>query len=315
MAKAASNDGDAIGKLKDILNDTLPVGADFQDVIAAVMAEFTGQNAAYLETIAGQMQVLNNTMSDFNELIGKQLAENLKMLIGWFKALPEGIQTFIVAVTAIGTVLAPVLVSLSSLISILNVPAIGAAIVTFFEWLLVFLGPAGWILLGLIALGTAWAYWWDEINGAVKAAYEGIKWWLGDKLGQLMDYVATLPAKVVAAFKWMYNAVVGFSFVPDMVDGIASQFSRLQGVMVDPALGAIGDVTQGFADLAATPVDLPTLSGAAGAGLAGAGGTTVNITMSGMLGTDDPQTRSVFRQLVSDALMDGMRGSRLMGTA
>jgi hypothetical protein len=32
-----------------------------------------------------------------------------------------------------------------------------------------------------------------------------------------------------------------------------------------------------------------------------------------MMGTDDPQTRSMLRQLVGEALMEGMRESRLLG--
>jgi len=33
-----------------------------------------------------------------------------------------------------------------------------------------------------------------------------------------------------------------------------------------------------------------------------------------MMGTDDPQTRAALRDVISSALMSGMRGSRLMGT-
>jgi hypothetical protein len=41
---------------------------------------------------------------------------------------------------------------------------------------------------------------------------------------------------------------------------------------------------------------------------------TVNVNMSGMFGTDDPQTRSMMADLVSDAVMQGMRNTRRLGT-
>ena len=47
----------------------------------------------------------------------------------------------------------------------------------------------------------------------------------------------------------------------------------------------------------------------------GAGGQTVNVTMNGMLGANDPQTRQMVRDLVGEAMTDGMRGQRLLSSA
>ena len=44
-------------------------------------------------------------------------------------------------------------------------------------------------------------------------------------------------------------------------------------------------------------------------------GSQITINMSAMLGSDDPQTRAQLSALVSDAVMQGMRGGRLLGTA
>jgi len=41
----------------------------------------------------------------------------------------------------------------------------------------------------------------------------------------------------------------------------------------------------------------------------------VNITMNGMLGTDDPQTRNAVKTMVDDAMMESMRGQRLLSSA
>ena len=44
-------------------------------------------------------------------------------------------------------------------------------------------------------------------------------------------------------------------------------------------------------------------------------GTQITLNMSGMLGTDDPQTRAQITNLISNAVMQGMKSGRLLGTA
>ena len=61
-------------------------------------------------------------------------------------------------------------------------------------------------------------------------------------LGYILEYIKNPIGAVTNAFKAMYIAVVGNSYVPDMVDGISREFDRLQAVMVDPARKAASDV-------------------------------------------------------------------------
>jgi hypothetical protein len=85
--------------------------------------------------------------------------------------------------------------------------------------------------------------------------------------------------------------------------------------MVDPALAAANEVIDSFKGITTA---IPTTSAgllASSRGGGAAGPTNITINMSGMMGTDDPQTRAMLRGVVSDALMQGMRGSRLLGTA
>jgi len=204
-------------------------------------------------------------------------------------------------------------------------------------------GLIGWpavIIAAIAALAAGIYFYWDEIVAFLKKATEKItafltvdlpaafksvintvanwyyqmKFWLQDQLGGLIDEISKDPEKIVDAFKWMFNSVVGFSYVPDMVDGIAAEFARLDRVMIDPALAAVDQVNAAFADGMG-----PTLSSsAAGAGWSAGGGggaVTVTVNMSGMFSTDDPQTRSMVSDLVSSAVMQGMRGGRLLGTA
>lgn len=73
---------------------------------------------------------------------------------------------------------------------------------------------------------------------------QGVKQWLMDKLGAVFDWVGKKIQAVTGFFFGMYDAVVGNSYVPDMVDGIKAEFDRLQTVMVDPAKKATASVTE-----------------------------------------------------------------------
>jgi hypothetical protein len=342
MVRAAESDGEAIGKLKLILGDTIPKGASFAEVIDAINKKFGGQSLADIQSTAGGMENLKNQMSDINEQVGKVFAETLKTLFDWFHALPEGIQTFAIAVVAIGTALAPVLVSLSSLASLLGATGLGAVLLDAAAAVATFVaGLLGWpalIIAGIAALAYGIYKYWDEIvaffKGAVdkisyvltqvlpkaftsvvesvKNMYYGIEYWIKDKLTTLFDYVgSTVIPGFVQGFKNAANQIVGFSIIPDMVDDIGTEFNRLNRVMVDPAWDAADEASKAFSSIG--DAALPTL-GAGGFGAAG-GGVTVTVNMTGMLGADDPQTRALVSDLVSNAVMQGMRGGRLLGTA
>lgn len=88
------------------------------------------------------------------------------------------------------------------------------------------------------------------ITKAVENLYNGVKTWLQDKLGGIIKWVITKVGEVGQAFFKLYDDVVGHSYVPDMIDGVASEFGRLPGVMVNPALDATKKVGDSFAGLA-----------------------------------------------------------------
>lgn len=199
-------------------------------------------------------------------------------------------------------------------------------------------GLVGWpavIIAAIAALAAGIYFYWDEIVAFLKKAVEKItyfltdllprafqatvqtvanwyyqmKYYLQDKFTELVDTVKNNVDLLPGYFLSAARQIVGFSIVPDMIDGIANEFARLDRVMVDPTLAAVDDVTDAFATASG-----PTLTPAAGA-LGRGGAVSVTVNMSGMLGTDDPQTRSMISDLVSNAVMQGMRGGRLLGTA
>lgn len=112
-------------------------------------------------------------------------------------------------------------------------------------------GP--WVAVGLAvgALGVVLYKWGGDVLEIVQKVYAGVKTWMLDKLSAVWDGIKEKTAEVTGWFKEMYTAVVGGSFVPDMVDGIGQHFGRLQGNMVAPAKDATNSVIGAFKNLEA----------------------------------------------------------------
>ena len=85
---------------------------------------------------------------------------------------------------------------------------------------------------------------------AMQRLVEGVRDWMIGKLGAIWDTVKGGIDKVKGFFYGLYDAVVGHSYVPDMVDGIQDQMARLDAVMVAPAKGATSKVAASFKALA-----------------------------------------------------------------
>lgn len=80
-----------------------------------------------------------------------------------------------------------------------------------------------------------WTALWNAIKNAVTAPLNAVK-----------DTVSGFTTAVINKFKDMYDAVVGNSFVPDMIAGIRSSFGELGDAMVTPAQDATDKVTGFF---------------------------------------------------------------------
>ena len=330
VAKSIGSGNESLGKLSTIMGDSVEKGMATADMLGAINEKFGPAAQNELNTYNGQMANLQNQMSDFNESVGKVLVETLTSVLGAFKSLPEGVQSFVLIVGTIGTVLAPVLVSLSSLVSLLSTTGLGAGLVSAFTSILTFIGPAGWITLAVIAVAALIYKNWDAIVGYTQKLYEGIKTWLVDKFNTLVAGITQTVEKVAGAFTWLYNTVVGHSIVPDMISGIGSEFSRLDSVMVQPVAAATAQV-QAHLQLMAAQMranailnrnSLFTTTGqleeiatvfdrAAGGGGGGGGGgpVTVNNTFNITGSTDDIVRR------VTDEIMRTVRSGTQLGMA
>ena len=214
----------------------------------------------------------NDAMDNLNQAVGaasqslliaaapafQAVAEGLVSMIMAFKALDPETQKLIgiaAAVAAAFTALAPVLgivalgvAALASPIALVVAGIIGAggaiaAIVAFREEI------GGAALSAINGLTEAFVSMKDGAIAAVSDMVAGIKAALGQGLQSALAAATAPIAAVTDAFKGMYDAVVGRSYVPDMVDRIEVEFKRLRAIMVDPTKTAASDVSKEFAKL------------------------------------------------------------------
>lgn len=222
-------------------------------------------------TSAGTANQLRAAQAAFDELqvvVGTKLLPVLTPLVtklaealNWFTSLPAPVQTAGVALGAVAAGLGPLALGLGSVINAGATLLPGfIKIAGFFSGTLVpVLATVGRALIGLaiaggpltilaaaaVAVYVAWQN-WDKIGPIVGRMVTAVKTWLVDKLGAVFNWV---QGKVKAVGDWffqLYDRVVGHSYVPDMVDGIATQFDRLDGVMVEPTRQATGAADDAF---------------------------------------------------------------------
>lgn len=88
-----------------------------------------------------------------------------------------------------------------------------------------------------------------EAVAAVSNMVKGIQDWIGQRLTKIWD---AAKAKIEAVKKWffdLYDAVVGNSYIPDMVDEIGQNMARLEKQMVEPAKRTTKAVKEAFRTL------------------------------------------------------------------
>lgn len=86
----------------------------------------------------------------------------------------------------------------------------------------------------------------DRAIAAVSAMITGVEEWLVGKFNGIVDSITSKIAAVGDAFSWLYDSVVGNSWVPDMVDEIGDWFGLLDSKMVKPAEDAADAVSSEF---------------------------------------------------------------------
>ncbi len=236
--------------------------ARYQIILESTTAA-QGDVARTSDSTSNRMRAAKAQYEELSVSLGEKLLPVVNKFLGlaekvlnWFNSLSPSVQTAIVAVAGIAAVLGPVLVLFGSLVSVGGpllafLGALGPVISIVAKSLLLI--AANPVILGLAAviagIYLAWKN-WDKIEAIVSKLYKGVKTWILDKLGAVWDWVIDKIKAVGAVFAWLFDAVVGHSYIPDMVDGIASEMKRLDTVMVAPVEKATSKAAQAFANMA-----------------------------------------------------------------
>ena len=203
----------------------LPLIPPLTDAITSVLQAFTAlspETQKWIIIAAGAAAALGPTMMVLGTML--KLIAPMAGLVKGIAVAWGGLKV------ALGVARVALLAAKAPLIALLTNPVV--------------LGAA--VLIGGIYL--AWKN-WDKITAIVQRVYQGVKTWMIDKLGPIWETIKRGVDSVIDPFRRLYNAVVGNSYIPDLVDGIARHMARLDEVMVAPARAAAGKTADAFAEL------------------------------------------------------------------
>lgn len=239
-------------------------------ILGELEKQFKGSAAAAANTDPyRQMQVAFGQMSD---VLGEAvlqiippLTSALKGIADVFLALPAPMQTTVIGVMAFGAAMGPVVAVAGTLVSglgavlpvlaALRVALISQAIPAIASFVVATAPISVPIIAATAAIaGIVYAIRnWDQIKPYVDkvvawmgALYQGVKTWVLDRLSAVWDGVKAGIDRVKGWFFGLYDAVVGHSYIPDMVDEIGEHMARLQTELVAPARAATQSAEQAF---------------------------------------------------------------------
>lgn len=99
------------------------------------------------------------------------------------------------------------------------------------------------------AFMTGFRFLSTEVPAFIQKMVDGVARWLTGKLFDVLKGVIDKVKFVSDAFFKLYDAVVGNSYIPDMVEGIAHWMGKLDAGMVQPAIGATDATKTAFESL------------------------------------------------------------------
>ncbi|WP_343347664.1 phage tail tape measure protein [Sphingomicrobium sp. XHP0239] len=241
------------GQTNETFTNTLAGMRDGTDAVGEAFEKQAGTSAAKWQEAQNSLQASAIKIGTALAPVVSQLAEMLAGLAGWFSSLSPASQKFVIALAGITAAAGPVLLVLGNIVSIIPAllklgPVFSAIRVAA---LALMTNP---VILGFAAvIGAIYLAWknWDKIAAIVQKLYNGVKTWLQDKLGAVLRWVGKKVENLALPFKALYTAVVGNSYIPDMVDGIGAHMKRLDKLMVEQAENATAKTAQKFMELRA----------------------------------------------------------------
>lgn len=238
-------------------------------------------------TSSGTANQIRASQAAFEELqveVGTKLLPVLTPLITklgealtWFSNLPEPVKNWTWGIAAASAAIGPLLLGVGGIVStfgtllplLLKIGPLWTGLATIISGTVIPVlvavgralmglaiagGPITLIVAGVTAVYLAWKN-WDTIGPILQRLYTQVKTWLLEKLTAAFDLVKSGIQSVADKFRWLWDVVVGHSYVPDLVDGVADEFARLDQVMVDPTVKATETTGAAFENMANTALN------------------------------------------------------------
>ena len=179
---------------------------------------------------------------------GKALAKQvLDFLVPSYRALYDAVQSLMAG--PFGKILVATLRLIAQVIGTVVV----VALKTFIDYLTFVAGSLDTTarnIAGFVdAFMTGFRFLSTEVPAFIQKMVDGVARWLTGKLFDVLKGVIDKVKFVSDAFFKLYDAVVGNSYIPDMVEGIAHWMGKLDAGMVRPALGATDATREAFETL------------------------------------------------------------------
>lgn len=212
----------------------------FKDEIVSALSTFS---RALIDTLGPKIQPLFEAMKGMVSALGEA-----------FAAIFGGSGSSTVDLTFWGEVIGRIFGAAVDIITgainvvtnILN--ALGALLRGDFSAMWGFLGQAAGAALA--GIGRAFQTLLPEVTTWVRQTYEAVREWLVGRFEDIVRGIGEKVARVTGFFRDMYIAVVGNSFVPDMVREIGDWMGgKLRSALVDPAKSATDEASSAFAGM------------------------------------------------------------------
>lgn len=251
----------ALGLMASGIGVLLPLLAPMAAFILPVVAALAALGAvAYIfrDDLAPAMEHFSGVLK---ETIGPKIAPLVKATQALFATFASAMKGFfgdesgsiLPLLKTLGTVIARVFgAALDVITGAINIitnimNAFGAALRGDWSAMWGFLGAA--VMSAVEGIGRAFQSLFPNVSASVSRMVSAVREWFGRKLGEILTSVIDKTKQVGDAFFRLYDAVVGHSYVPDMVEGIAAWMAKLDAGMVVPAVRATSAAKAAFETL------------------------------------------------------------------
>ncbi|BEV02199.1 phage tail length tape measure family protein [Novosphingobium olei] len=209
------------------------------DKVAPILKQvWAAMQQALGPATAAMLDAVNKAFSEIasSELVGALGKLGMVLLEAWGGALPGVLRALASLITGVVQVISDAVRIIVDLLS----GDFGGAMNATKDLATHFVNAIGNIFGGMA----------QAVIGFVSGMVRGIDEWVGGKLTAIWNGVLNKIDAVKRGFFGLYDAVVGHSYIPDMVDGIAAQMLRLDSVMVDKAKKTTESTKEAFKALA-----------------------------------------------------------------